>query len=250
MNKNTIYLKDNALNIINTELSGDFVTIQNEKYYRIKNYDHMSEFFMTIVSDSNHWMFISSNGSLSAGRKDRDNALFPYYTDDKIHDYCGITGSKTIILVEQNDKTFLWEPFVKEMNVYKVVRNLYKSEYGNKIIYEEINNDLGIGFQYGWYSSEKFGFIKKSKLTNLNKDSVSIEVLDGIKNILPGGTNYDFQNEYSNLLDGYKKNELIEKTGLGLFLLSSIPVDRAEPSESLTATTVWSKGLPNKRKDS
>ena len=71
----------------------------------------MPDFFMSIVSDSDHWMFLSSNGSLSAGRKDRDNALFPYYTDDKIHDYNGITGPLTIVLVEKDGKTFLWEPF-------------------------------------------------------------------------------------------------------------------------------------------
>ncbi|MDZ7636470.1 MAG: hypothetical protein U5L72_19420 [Bacteroidales bacterium] len=67
-------------------------------------------------------------------------------------------------------------------------------------------------------------------------------MLDGIRNILPGGADYNFQNEYSNLLDGYKKNELVEETRLGLFMLSSIPVDKAEPSESLKTTTVWSYG--------
>jgi hypothetical protein len=66
---------------------------------------------MNIVSDSDLWMFISSNGALTAGRKNPDRALFPYYTDDRIHDSNGITGSKTILLVTINEKTFLWEPF-------------------------------------------------------------------------------------------------------------------------------------------
>ena len=60
------------------------VTIDNEAYFKISNNDEMRPFFMSIVSDSNHWMFISSNGGLTAGRKDSENALFPYYTDDKI----------------------------------------------------------------------------------------------------------------------------------------------------------------------
>jgi len=248
MKNNQIYLGKTVLKISSAGVEGEFVNIQNEKFYKITNYDHMADFFMTIVSDSDHWIFISSNGSLSAGRKNRDNALFPYYTDDMIHDYCGITGSKTIVRAEMDEKIYLWEPFAKEMgNIYQIKRNLYKSEYGNKIIYEEINKDLGIGFQYGWYSSEKFGIIKKSVISNRNNKAVSLEILDGISNILPSGINYDFQHEYSNLLDGYKKNELLEDTGLGLFLLSSIPVDRPEPSESLTATTVWSKGLVNNK---
>ena len=58
---------------------------------------------------------------------------------------------------------------------------------------------------------------------------------------------YDFQNEYSNLLDAYKKNELIGQTSLAVYSLSSIPVDRPEPSESLIATTVWSSGPGDER---
>ena len=243
-----IILGETCLRETKTQVEGGFTEIQGERFYKISHYDQMPDFFMTIVSDSDHWMFISSNGSLSAGRKDRDNALFPYYSVDKIDDYCGITGSKTIFLVEKSDKTYLWEPFSKELaDVYQIQRNLYKSEYGNKIIYEEINLQLDCAFQYAWYSSEKFGFVRKSTLTNHSKNNVKIELLDGITNIMPCGVGYDFQNEYSNLLNAYKKNELLTETGLGLFLLSSIPVDRAEPSESLNATSVWSYGLANKK---
>ena len=244
MKKNNIYLGETLLKTEKAQISGEFVTIDDERYYRISNYNHMPDFFMTIVSDSDHWMFISSNGSLSAGRKDRNNALFPYYTDDKITDYRGITGSQTLILVEKNGKKYLWEPFSKELSsVYHIEKNLYKSEHGDKIIFEELNNDLKISFQYEWSSSDRFGFVKSSSVKNLGDATLKLDLLDGVKNILPSGVDYNFQNEYSNLLDGYKKNELLAETGLGLFMLSSIPVDRAEPSESLNATTVWSAGL-------
>ncbi|MCU4174434.1 hypothetical protein [Carboxylicivirga sp. N1Y90] len=244
MNNKSIYLGGAKIQNSAKEVKGDFVEINNEKYYKISNYDSMDDFFMTIVSDSDHWMFLSSNGALTAGRKNRDNALFPYYTDDKIHDYCGITGSNTILLVEDTDKVFLWEPFSKnKTQVYDLTRNIYKSVYGNKIIFEETNRDLNCTFQYGWSYSEKFGFVKDSKLINHNDLEIKVDVLDGIQNILPNGVDYNFQNEYSNLLDAYKKNELLPASRLGLFMLSSIPVDRAEPSESLSCTTVWSKGL-------
>ena len=60
------------------------IRLGNDAYYQISNVDQLPPFFMSIVSDSNHWMFISSNGGLSAGRKDSESSLFPYYTDDKI----------------------------------------------------------------------------------------------------------------------------------------------------------------------
>jgi hypothetical protein len=249
MNNKAIYLGNAEINYSKPLVEGHFVEIENEKFYKISNSNQMPDFFMTIVSDSDHWMFISSNGSLSAGRKDRNNALFPYYTVDKIHDGKGITGSKTYLLVGKDEKTCLWDPFSTESEkIYKIERNLYKSIYGNKVIFEEINIDLGVGFRYGWYFSEKYGFVKKSVISNHNTGSVTIEVLDGIKNILPNGGNYDFQNGFSNLLDAYKKCELLEETKLGLYMLSSIPVDQAEPSESLKTTCVWSGGLNHEAK--
>ncbi len=241
MNKNDIYLGESKLKHKSDNITGQVVEFEGESYYEITNYDHMPDFFMTIVSDSDHWMYISSNGSLTAGRKNRNNALFPYYTVDKIHDYKNITGSKTTCLVEQDGKTKLWEPFHDlSGKIYRLERKLCKSIYGNKIRFEESNLDLGLCFSYEWCNSEKFGWIKKSRLSNIGEKDIAFSIIDGLSNILPYGIDYDFQNEYSNLLDAYKRNELLEESKLGLYTLSSIPVDKAEPSEALKATTVWS----------
>lgn len=241
MGQNKLYIGNTDLKINLAEVKGQIVEFEDEKYYMISNYHLMPDFFITVVSDSDHWMYISSNGSLSAGRKNRDNALFPYYTVDKIHDYRDKTGSKTVCLVSKNDRTYLWEPFTYGYErTYRIERNLYKSVYGNSIIYEELNHDLEVSFRYGWHSSEKFGWIKKSSLSTTCEKGTRINILDGIRNILPYGIDYAFQNEFSNLLEAYRKTELLNDSKLGLFLLSSIPVDTAEPSEALRATTVWS----------
>ena len=78
------------------------VNINGEPYFKISNSDAMRPFFMSIVSDSNHWLFIASNGGLTAGRKNSEYALFPYYTDDKITESAEVTGSKALFRVEQN----------------------------------------------------------------------------------------------------------------------------------------------------
>ncbi|WP_410262858.1 hypothetical protein [Alkalibacterium sp.] len=201
---------------------------------------------MTVVSDADHWMFISSTGGLTCGRKNAENALFPYDTDDKIHDSIETTGPHTMLIVNKDDKNFLWKPFsLHNSNVYKLTRNLYKNTTGNKIMFEEINHDLEVSYTYTWKNSDLFGFIKESKILNLAEKEVEIRVLDGIRNILPYGVNTLLQTTKSTLVDGYKRNELVEKAGLGIYTLSSILTDKAEPSESLKATTVWSKGLDN-----
>ena len=223
---------------------GCFVDIRGERFYRLAHYDAIPPFFMSIVSDSDHWLFISSNGGLTAGRKDADHALFPYYPDDRIHDGCEHTGSKTIVRVMGDSEIALWEPFSGQRDGrHHVSRNLYKSVYGNKIIFEEQNHDLALTFSYGWMTSERFGFVRHAQLVNHRSEAVTVELLDGIQNVLPCGVTRRFQLEYSTLVDGYKRTELEGTTGLALFRLSSIPVDRPEPSESLRVNTAWSVGL-------
>ena len=155
-------------------------------------------------------MFISSTGGLSAGRKDSDTALFPYYTDDKITESSEITGSKTLLQVKIADRTYLWEPFsLRYKGVYNISRNLYKNSYGNKVIFEEVNHDLGLVFKYEWNSSNLYGFVKKSTLSNTTSKALQITVLDGIQNIVPFGVEEDVQKKSSNLVDAYKKLSLI-----------------------------------------
>jgi len=225
----------------------DYIQIENDNYYKIENSDSLRPFFMSIVSDSNHWMFISSNGGLTAGRKNNNFALFPYYSDDRITDSFDSTGSKSIIRVYQNGKNRTWEPFSdRYTDAYLITRNLYKNDYGNKIIFEEINHDLGLTFQYSWNSSNKFGFVRKCKLLNHSEESISVKIIDGIQNVLPYGVDPDLQKSSSNLIDAYKKTELIPESLLGLFTLSAIIVDKAEPSEALKTNVVWSIGLDHK----
>ncbi|MDP3312079.1 hypothetical protein [Lutibacter sp.] len=241
-----MYIGNNEAFFEANEVKGKLVTIGFESYYKISNVDAMRPFFMSIVSNSNHWMFLASNGGLTAGRKNSEYALFPYYTDDKITESAEITGSKTIVQVHIEGKTYLWEPFSKRYEgVYKISRNLYKNNYGNKVIFEEINHDLGLTYKYHWNSSDKFGFVKKSTLVNTTNKSIQLTVLDGIQNILPFGVGSDLQNASSNLVDAYKKCELESDTGIGIYALSAIIVDKAEPSEALKATIAWSVGLEN-----
>ncbi len=244
--KNSTFVSESKLRAPAKEVAGELVFINEERFYKISNSNAMRPFFMSVVSDSNHWLFISSNGALTAGRKDSNSALFPYYTDDKITESVEVTGSKSLFRVHADGKTFLWEPFSdRHYRLYEINRHLYKNVYGNKIRFEEVNKDLGLSFTYEWNSSNTFGFVRKASLANNTDSEVKIELLDGLQNILPYGVNSDLQNTRSNLVDAYKRSELKGKTGLGIYTLSAIIVDKAEPSESLKANVVWSSGLTN-----
>lgn len=227
-------------------VDGEYVHLSDGgEYYKISNYDSMHPFFMSIVSDSDHWIFLSSTGGITAGRRSSESSLFPYYTEDKISESFGHTGSYTILKIEKNNRYYLWEPFSERYTgIYAIHRNLYKSIYGNSVIFEEVNNDLGFTFRYSWRTSDKYGIVRSSCLIS-KSESCQVEVLDGIQNILPYGTITLVQNTFSVLLDAYKRNECDIRSGLGIYSLSSILTDQAEPSEALKATTVWQTGLEN-----
>ncbi len=239
-----LYLGKSPLRANRNPVKGHQVTLDGEAFYQIANYDRLRPFFMTLVSDADHWLFISSNGGLTAGRRDANLALFPYYTDDKIRDLAEVTGSKTLLRVRSREKTYLWEPFSERGNgIYRLHRNLYKNVWGNKLVFEEVNEDLGLTFRYGWFTSQQFGFVRRAWLINSGAAVARVELLDGIQNLMPCGVGSQFNLEFSTLLDAYKKSELLPATGLGLFRLSAIPVDRPEPAEALRTTVAWSVGL-------
>lgn len=238
-----IYAGDQELGLGSEKITGSLVYLEGEQYYLIDNYDLMDPFLMAIVSNSDHWMYISSSGGLTAGRRNPDNALFPYYTDDKIHESYSTTGSKTIILAGEGGRKRLWEPFSgRYRGIYKTRRKLYKHVTGNRVIFEEENEDLHLIYRYSWMNSDSYGWIKKCRLINNSGQDISLSILDGVSNILPYGVSQVMQSTMSTLLDAYKKNELAVAAGLGIYRLSSIPVDRAVPSEALKCTSAWSTG--------
>ena len=231
-----------------TAVTGEFVTLAGERYYAIRNVDNMAPFFISVVSDSDHWMFIASTGGLTAGRISPETALFPYINVDCIYESTPHTGSKTLLRTTVDGETYAWEPFNQEHNGrYQLSRNLYKNTLGNKLLFEEINHDLQLSFRYSWATSDKYGFVRQSEIHNLNDSERTLEILDGLQNILPAGTPRFTQTNTSYLVDAYKWNELDSHTGLAMFTLFSGITDRAEPAESLRATTVFALGLSEQK---
>jgi hypothetical protein len=132
-----MYLSQTPLKQEENRAVGRFVDRYGNRFLRIEHADQMPPFFMSLVSHSDHWMFISSSGGLSAGRGNEDNALFPYYTDDKITRIVPWTGPITALRVSKGGKTYLWHPFSsKYEGIYPIDRHLSKSVWGNELLFE------------------------------------------------------------------------------------------------------------------
>ena len=54
---------------------GGFADEDGQTWYRIDGYDRQAPFFMTLAGDSDLWAFVSTAGSLAAGRRDPEGAF-------------------------------------------------------------------------------------------------------------------------------------------------------------------------------
>lgn len=232
------------VSFINREITGEFVELYGERYYAIHDMDRMPAFFVNVVSHDNHWLFASSNGGLTAGRVSPEFALFPYVTVDKIHDSAGDTGCLTLIRVSRSGETLEWQPFAPFRHPDSPIqRTLYKSVAGNTLCFEEQHLELGLTFRYRWRFSSTHGFVRDCEIHNNTDRHYEIDMIDGLRNLLPAGTPRFTQTNSSNLVDAYKWSELFADAALGCFNLYSAITDRAEPAESLRANTVYLRGL-------
>jgi hypothetical protein len=222
-----------------------FTELLGRRFYRIDDYDRMPPFFMTVVGSGDPWLFVSSTGGLTAGRIRPDSALFPYYTDDKVSESAGRTGGLSLIRVTPTGgEPVLWEPFSPAIQSGgQMVRTIYKDALGTTLIFEESRLDLGLRLRVSWQTGSRFGIVRTCAVTNVGDEPLDIEMVDGLVNLLPAGVDVMVQNRLSNLLDAYKRAEVDEQTGLGIYSLSSRLTDLAEPSESLHANVAWHVGL-------
>jgi hypothetical protein len=220
-----------------------FVEIDGEGFYAIPNAGRLAPFLMSIVSDADHWMFVSSRGGLTAGRGVSALALFPYDTEDRLHRAAGTTGPITAIRVEGSGGRVLWEPFRGAPSPGRR-SSLYKSVVGNQIIFEESNPDAGLVFRYRWSNSARFGFARTSTLSNVGEHRVTLSVLDGLVNILPFGLDPSLYQRVSSLTNAYKRSEVLDPaTRLAVYSLESHVDDQPEPAEVLAASVAWSVGF-------
>lgn len=224
---------------------GAFVTEGDETWYRIDDHDRLPPFFMSLAGDSDLWAFISSAGSLSAGRCNEEGAFLPYETVDRIHDRWEHTGPRTWIRVHGPAGVQLWQPFVRRVTPSPARRSVWKNLTGTRIRFREEHPELRLAFEHEWFTAAALGLVRTARLLPLpGGRGARVQVLDGLLNLIPPGIGTRVASTMSCLTDAYKWNEAEVGGRLGLYTLYAQIWDRAEPKESFHALVAWHAGLP------
>ena len=90
--------------------AGGFVTIDGERYAVINDVDAMAPFLMSIVSDSDVWLFVASNGAFTAGRAEPTTGCSRARRWTRRRD-TNASGARSAFLVRRGGPTTLWEPW-------------------------------------------------------------------------------------------------------------------------------------------
>lgn len=215
------------------------VLIDGERYLCIRQVDRLAPFLMSVVSDSDLWLFTGSNGGFTAGRVDPDHAIFPYRTADRILEQPGACGALSLLHCDGKP----WEPWNGVPPATGIVRNLFKHEAGTSVLFEEIHPALGLVFRWELSVSQRFGLVRSCRLENTGDRPRSVSLLDGWHHLLPAGVQQETYSRFSYLAAAYMRHEVLPDCGLGIHTLNSGITDRAEPSESLRVSCSWSSGL-------
>lgn len=223
--------------------SGRFHEVNDTPSYLIERSELMPPFFLTVAGACDVWLFMSTTGGLTAGRRNAQHALFPYDTDDKLADSAAHTGGFTTVRAEVDGRSVTWQPFAPHVLAPAGVRSIAKSVLGDAVTFTETHPGLRLTFAVTWRTSTRYGVVRQCSLRSDADVARTVKVVDGLLNVLPPGATVQVQRNLSNLLDAYKVAEVDPATGLGMIYLNSRLTDLAEPAESLAATTVWQVGL-------
>jgi hypothetical protein len=229
--------------LADTPVRGAFVVDGTESWYRIDGLDHLAPFFMALAGDSDLWAYVSTAGSLAAGRRDAEGAFLPYETVDRIHLRGEHTGPRTWIHVDDGQRSELWQPFTQHLDRPVGQRSVWKNLSGTRIRFRDQHRSGRLAFEYEWFAAAGLGLVRSARL-EAPQGPVAVKVLDGVLNLLPPGVGVDLSTRMSCLTDAYKWNESAADGRLGLFTLYAQIWDRAEPKESLSALAAWHAGAP------
>ncbi|MEN0065575.1 MAG: hypothetical protein AAGA48_25770 [Myxococcota bacterium] len=210
-------------------------------YWKVDNLSALPPFLIHVVSSDDHWVFLSSSGGLTAGRRKAQRSLFPYETDDRLHHAAGVSGGVTWIRTADGQ---LWHPLDARGTPDGYQRTLRKALTGDWVELEETAPDLGLVFTVRFTTSPRYGLVRQARLTRTS-GSGSVEIMDGLLNLLPAEVPLSAQQTLSALVDAYKRSEVDAETTLALYVMEAQLSDRAAPAESLRANVVWRTGLPN-----
>lgn len=211
--------------------------LNQEDEFVIENYNFskpFANFFPGIAGKYGipMWLFYVNRGQgvCSFGVQDKDHAIMEFFPANKAWQLVSSHGFRTFIKIKTGKKSLFYEPFHNGFTSaqFKLSNKMRISPSG--LIIEEENLTLGIKVKIEYFNIPNDSYAALSRnltITNLKNKLQTIELLDGLSQIVPFGINNFFLKKMSRTIEAWINVENLEK-GAPFFRLTTDPADRPE----------------------
>jgi hypothetical protein len=178
------------------------------------------------------WTFYVNRGQCisSFGIKDKDHAILEFLPANKAWQLVSTHGFRTFLKIRIGGKTLFYEPFHNGFTNldYELTNKMSILPY--QLTIEEENKSLGINVTVKYFNipNDNYGGLARIvAVRNLQNNAKRIELLDGLPQIVPYGTNNFCLKKMSRTIEAWINVENLEK-GVPFYRLTVDPADRPE----------------------
>lgn len=159
------------------------------------------------------WAFYVNRGQAicSFGIRDKDAAIMEFSPANISYKTVSINGFRTFL---KDSKTgLIYEPF----NTYHSDSNIkrYMYIYPHRLMIQEVNGDVGIDIKVTYFTvpnDDYAGLIRQVEIKNISGNDLSMEILDGMPEVLPYGVENGAYKNMGNLLKSWMEVYNIENS--------------------------------------
>jgi hypothetical protein len=178
------------------------------------------------------WVFYVNRGQgiASFGTKNKDNAILEFFPANKAYQTVTSLGFRTFLKGRCHGKPFLYEPF-RELPVEAgELPEQVMEVSSHELVIRERNRALGLEITITYFTvpgEPLAALAREISFTNLSREALSLEVLDGLPAVNPFGMNQFFMKHMSRTIEAWMITENLERKA-PFFRLKVDATDRPE----------------------
>ena len=225
------------MKIINKQLKATYY-LNKQGEFVIQNYNYakpFANFFPGIAGKYGipMWVFYVNRGQCicSFGTKDKDHAILEFFPANKSWQFVNSQGFRTFINIKNTkSQPLYYEPFHNGYaNLKYQITNSMRISSG-ELILEEDNLSLGIKTQVKYFNIPNDTYAGLTRIVSIENTSAklkSLELVDGLPQIVPFGTNNFFLKKLGRTIEAWMKIDNLENA-VPFYKLQVDPTDRPE----------------------
>jgi hypothetical protein len=178
------------------------------------------------------WVFYVNRAQAIScfGTKGKGHSILEFFPANKAWQLTSTRGFRTFIKLTSRKKTLFYEPFHNGFTnlEFNLANKMYISSYGLTIEEENLSLGLKIKVEYFNIPNENYaGLARIVTITNTSRKTQKIQLLDGLPQIVPYGTNNLFLKQLGRTIEAWMHVKNLENN-VPFFKLDVDPTDRPE----------------------